>query len=50
VTVLENRVLRRVLGQEKGRGFITCTLHQIKVYEMGGTCSTHGRDEKWKRT
>jgi hypothetical protein len=31
------------------RSFITCTLHkifQIKEYEMGGTCSTYGRDEK----
>jgi hypothetical protein len=34
------------------RSFITCTLHQyysgdqIKEDEMGGACSTHGRDEK----
>jgi len=31
------------------RSFITCKLHQIsfKNDEMGGVCSTHGRDEKF---
>jgi hypothetical protein len=30
------------------RSFITCTLQgdQMKVHEMGVTCSTHGRNEK----
>jgi hypothetical protein len=30
----------------KIRSFITYTLHQIKGDEMGGSCSTHGKDEK----
>jgi hypothetical protein len=31
------------------RSFITCTLHQIQVKEdeMDGTCSTHGKYEKF---
>jgi hypothetical protein len=54
-------VLRRIFGpKRKGRearkdciirSFITCLLHhlryQVKEDEMGGVCSTDGRDEKY---
>jgi hypothetical protein len=59
--ISENMMLRRIFGPKRKemagghcimRSFITCTLHQVLLLsrqindEMGGACSTYGRDEK----
>jgi hypothetical protein len=55
--VFENRVLRGIFGPKRNevtggwrncimRGFITCTLLQVKEYEMDRACSTNGGKEE----